>query len=178
MVNAYPTGIPASNNEGLCYDAINNRLLIACKGKIGKGSEFKDRRVIYGFDLNTKKLGFEPVFDFDMQVIKDYALKKNIDVPVKKIKKKGQPTLEPMIKFRTSAICIHPHTNQLFLLSASDHLLFVFGSTGELEHIEKLNQQTFNKPEGIAFLENGDMLISNEGQDGKPTVLKFKTSRP
>jgi uncharacterized protein YjiK len=113
-----------------------------------------------------------------MQVIKDYALKKNIDVPVKKIKKKGQPTLEPMIKFRTSAICIHPHTNQLFLLSASDHLLFVFGSTGELEHIEKLNQQTFNKPEGIAFLENGDMLISNEGQDGKPTVLKFKTSRP
>jgi hypothetical protein len=41
-VNTYVTGLPADNNEGLCYDMDNNRLLIACKGKIGKGREFKD----------------------------------------------------------------------------------------------------------------------------------------
>jgi hypothetical protein len=29
----------------------------------------------------------------------------------------------------------------------------------------------FNKAEGIAFFENGDMLITNEGQDNKPTFL-------
>ncbi|HTF03241.1 MAG TPA: hypothetical protein VK826_04415, partial [Bacteroidia bacterium] len=34
-VETFTTGIPADNNEGLCYDSLNNRLLVACKGKIG-----------------------------------------------------------------------------------------------------------------------------------------------
>jgi hypothetical protein len=33
-LTSYTTGIPANNNEGLCYDQENKRLLIACKGKI------------------------------------------------------------------------------------------------------------------------------------------------
>lgn len=41
-ISSYRTGIPANNNEGLCYDKDHNRL-IACKGKIGKGPEFKDK---------------------------------------------------------------------------------------------------------------------------------------
>jgi hypothetical protein len=43
----------------------------------------------------------------------------------------------------------------------------------DLEHVEQLNPALFNKAEGITFLENGDMLISNEGQSKKPTVLRF-----
>ena len=69
---------------------------------------------------------------------------------------------------------IHPLSGKLFLLSAPDHLLFIFKMTGELEHIEVLDQSIFNKPEGIAFLANGDMLISNEGQNKQPTLLRFK----
>lgn len=173
-LNSYVTGIPANNNEGLCYDQYNNRLLIACKGKIGKGPEFKDRRVIYGFDLQTKTLSKEPVFDFNLQTIKDFAVKKQIDLPTKERKKKGETVTEPFLKFRTSAICIHPVTKKLFLLSASDHLLFIFNMNGTTEHIEQLNPTMFNKAEGITFFENGDMLITNEGQDKKPTLLRFK----
>lgn len=173
-LNSYDTGIPANNNEGLCYDPDNKRLLIACKGKIGKGSEYKDKRVIYGFDLQTRKLTAEPVFDFDLQKIKAYATEKNLNLPTKTRKKKGQPITEPFIKFRTSAICIHPLTKKLFLLSASDYLLFIFDMNGNIEHIEQLNPTIFNKAEGITFYDNGDMLITNEGQDNKPTVLHFK----
>jgi hypothetical protein len=30
-----------------------------------------------------------------------------------------------------------------------------------------------SEAEGISFFENGDMLISNEGEDRKPTLLRF-----
>ena len=111
-LTSYATGIPANNNEGLCYDPDGKRLLIACKGKIGKGPEFKDKRVIYGFDLQTKTLTKEPIFDFDLQVIKDFAIKNKLDLPTKTRKKKEQSITEPFIKFRTSAICIHPQTKK------------------------------------------------------------------
>lgn len=173
-VNSYNTGIPANNNEGLCYDSDNKRLLIACKGKIGKGPGYKDKRVIYGFDLQTKKLTDEPVFDFDLQKIKAFATATNLNLPTKTRKKKGQPINEPFIKFGTSAIGIHPLTKKLYLLSASDYLLFIFDMNGDIEHIEQLNPTIFNKAEGITFYDNGDMLITNEGQDSKPTVLHFQ----
>ena len=173
-LKSYSTGIPANNNEGLCYDAENNRLLIACKGKIGKGPELKDKRVIYGFELSTKKLTSEPVYNFDLQEIKEYLIKNNVDIPTKTRKKKGELINEPQIKFRASAISIHPLTNKLFLLSASDYLLFVINMNGKIEKIVTLSPSIFNKAEGIAFFNNGDMLITNEGQDKKPTVLYFK----
>ncbi len=170
-MHSYATGIPANNNEGLCYDQDNDRLLIACKGKIGKGKEFKDKRVIYAFSLQSKKLSKDPVFDFDLKIIKQFALENNIKLPQRA--KKGGKYTESIIRFRTSAICIHPIEKKLFLLSASEHLLFVFDMNGKIEHIQQLKANLFNKAEGITFLNNGDMLITNEGQDKKPTLLRF-----
>lgn len=169
----HTTNIPANNNEGLCYDPYNNRLLIACKGKIGKGQEFKDKRVIYGFDLKTNKLTEEPVFDFDLALIKAFALKNDIELPTTTRKKKGETVTEPLLKLMTSAIGVHPVSRKLYLLSASDHLFFIFNMNGEIEHIEPLRPEIFNKAEGITFLDNHDMIITNEGQDGNPTLLWF-----
>jgi hypothetical protein len=170
-VAAYITGIPANNNEGLCYDEENNRLLIACKGKIEKGPGYKDIRLIYGFDLKTKKLIPKPVFEFNVQVIKQFAIDNKVPLPVR-IKKKGLIS-EPILKFATSAICLHPVTKKLYLLSATDHLLFVFNMNGTTEHIEKLDPVVYNKAEGVTFFGNGDMLITNEGQDKNPTLLRL-----
>jgi hypothetical protein len=168
-LTSHETGIPSSNNEGLCYDEEQNRLLIACKGKIGKGPEYKDKRAIYAFDLKTKTLSKEPVFDFDVQHIKQFALTHEITLPEKE--RKGRP--EPIMRFRPSAIGIHPVNKKLYLLSAADHFLFVFDMQGKINNIEALNQEMFNKAEGITFFQNGDMLIVNEGQNKKPTLLKF-----
>ncbi len=173
ILTSYFTGIPANNNEGLCYDPDNNRLLIACKGKPGKGSEFKDKRLIYGFDLATKVLTTEPVFDFNLQTIKQFAMRNEVDMLTKTKKKKKQKITEPVIRFMTSAIAVHPVTKKLYLLSASDHLFFIFNMNGDIEHIEQLNPEIFNKAEGITFVENYDLLITNEGQDKKPTLLRF-----
>ncbi|MFN8206943.1 MAG: hypothetical protein U0T82_05970 [Bacteroidales bacterium] len=173
-VKQYITGIPADNNEGLCYDQKQHRLLIACKGKIARGPAYKDQRVIYGFDLKQKQLSDKPVFEFDLNVIKQFVLENELVVPVKK-KKKGTVD-DPIIRLRTSAIAIHPHSGKLFLLSAADYMLFIFNSDGTPEYIEKLDPGLFNKAEGISFFANGDMLITNEGQDRKPSLLRFNYS--
>lgn len=165
------TGIPTNNYEGLCYDSDHDRLLIACKGKIEKGPEHKDKRAIYAFNLKTKSLIKDPLFDLNVQTIKKFAIDQKIKLPTKS-KKKGLIT-EPIIKFTISAIAIHPISKKLYLLSSSDHMIFILDLKGIIEFIEILDSTMFNKAEGITFLENGDLLITNEGQKKKPTLLRF-----
>lgn len=174
-VDTFNTGIPAVDNEGLCYDKANNRLLIACKSKLDKRAGDKDTRAIYGFDLTTKTLSNEPVYNFDLKDIKKFAEDKDLDIP--QSKKKGKNSGGPDIKFKTSSIDIHPITKKLYLLSAADHMLFIFNLDGKLEHIEVLDAQRYNKAEGLAFFSNGDMLITNEAQDKKPTLLRLNYNK-
>ena len=167
-LKSYATEITSRNNEGLFYDAVNNQLLISTKAKIPKEHELKDMRFIYAFDLKTKKIVFEPVYVFDADAIRKFAHGK--DKPEILGSKKIKDTNE--IKFLPSAIAIHPITKNLYLLSATDHMLFIF-ENGSLKHIEKLDHKIFNQAEGITFMKNGDMLISNEGRNAPPTLLRF-----
>ena len=170
-VKTYATRIPALNNEGLCYDSINHRLLIGAKGKINKDLINKDLRCIYEFDLKTKTLNQNPAYSFNTNDINVSAKLMRITFPKKK-DKKGK-VFEVGFKLHTSEIAIHPITKQLYVLSATDHCLFIFNMNGNLEQIEQLNPITFNKAEGLSFYPNGDVLISNEGQTHQPTLLKF-----
>ncbi|NEN23644.1 hypothetical protein G3O08_09030 [Cryomorpha ignava] len=171
-IETYDTKVPAKDNEGLCYDAANNRLLIGCKSKLDIAPENRDLRAIYGFDLKTATLSTKPVFEFDVAEMKAFAEASGIKMPYK-IKKNGEKKAGS-IKFNMSAIAIHPLSRKLYLISAKDHLLFVFDQNGKPEYVELLDQKLFNKAEGITFLANGDLLITNEGQDHKPTLLRFK----
>jgi hypothetical protein len=167
---SYGLNIPAYDNEGLCFDKENNRLLIASKGNSGKGEEFKNKREIYAFDLKTKSLIESPVFTFDEKILKQFAIDQNIQLPVK-VKKSGKTV--PDIKFRPTAIGIHPINKKLFLLSGPDQLFFIFSPEGQIEHIEPLDPELFTQPEGLSFFQNGDLFISNEGQDKQATLLRF-----
>jgi hypothetical protein len=168
----YATDIPLKDNEGLCYDPIHNYLLITPKETPRKGSGNEGKRFIYGFSLASKQLIQEPVFTIDLSVIENFALQNDIKVSKKdhkKGKKKGSD-----IKFQISAIAIHPITGQMFLLSSVDKLLFVFNTKNELEFIEQLNPDMFKQPEGITFMKNGDLFISNEGIKKSATLVQFK----
>lgn len=174
-VKTYATRVPALNNEGLCYDSINNRLLIGAKGKINKDPLNKDLRCIYEFDLKTKTLNQKAAFNFNTLDINLFAKMNDIKLP-KRTTKTGK-LVEVGLKSNTSEIAIHPITKQLYVLSANDHCLFIFNMNGNLEHIEQLNPILFNKAEGLSFYPNGDVLISNEGQAHQPTLLKFNYRR-
>jgi hypothetical protein len=166
----YSTGIPSDNIEGLCYDQNEDRLLIGPKGKVGDKSENKNIRFIYAFDLKSKKLIKNPVFVFDLKAIKKFARDNKIKVPMKHDKKNDKK--EPDIEFRISEIGINPVTKKLYVLSGMEQLLFVFDMKGNIEYIERLDPDLYNQPEGIAFLSNGDMLISNESKNKEPTIVR------
>jgi hypothetical protein len=168
---AYPAGIPGRNAEGLCYDKNNNRLLIAAKEISDDNSDNKDKRFIYGFDTGSKKLIEDPVISIDLQEVNRFAIKNNIKVPMKSKKKGGKE--EPDIKLQISAFGINPVTDRLFIISGRERLFFVFDKLGNIEYIEKLNPDLFPQPEGITFMRNGDMLISNEGRNELATILRF-----
>jgi hypothetical protein len=155
----YETGVPAKDNEGLFYDKSNNRLLIGTKSKIEKNV-----KGVFSFDLNSKTLNPSPVHKFDTKQLEKVLNNKGIEIKSKKGK----------LKFKLSALAINPKDENLYVLSASEYLIFVFDKSGHLLEVTELTPQIYKKAEGIAFYENGDMLISNEGDGGKANIVKIK----
>ncbi|MFH0842414.1 MAG: hypothetical protein V1903_07315 [Bacteroidota bacterium] len=162
--------IPHKDIEGLCYDSNNERLLIAPKDRADKDVDAEVRQGLYSFDPKTGELMKDPLIEFKLPAIKESAV--NLLEPVEN-NKKGEPKKHD-IRFSPSAIAIHPITGRLYLLSADDHMLFIFNLEEKIEYITRLNPEIFNMAEGIAFFQNGDMLISNEGQNRSSTLLRFE----
>lgn len=152
QVRKYRLDLPIGENEGLCYDEQNNRLLIISREQSPHTKI--NERLVYAFDLAKKRVSKKPVYSLN-----PFTEKKN---------------KQSDLLFRPSELAIHPVTRELFVISSKDHALFVFSPKGKIKKIHLLNPLIFNKPEGLAFLENGDLYISNEGKHEKPTLLFFQ----
>ena len=163
--------IQEQDNEGLCYDQRNNRLLITPKTKFGKGKILKDTRAIYAIDLATKELNETPLFLISIAEIEAFANKNQMQLP-QKISKQSPDSISAL-KFIPSALAEHPKTDEIYVLSAVDQTLAVFDKNGTLLNFVLLDTKLFNKPGGITFLSNGDLIIVNEGQMGVPALLRF-----
>jgi uncharacterized protein YjiK len=155
QVKKHRLDLPVIENEGLCYDEQNNRLLIISREQSPHTKT--NERLVYAFDLLKKRVSKKPVFSLN-----PFTEKKNN---------------RSDLLFRPSELAIHPVTGELFVISSKDHALFVFSPKGKIKKIHLLNPLIFNKPEGLAFLENGDLYISNEGKHEKPTLLFFRYKR-
>ncbi len=162
----YETGLYSRNdNEGLAYDATNHRLLIACKEYPGKG--LKGYKTVYAFDLEQKRLLPEPVFKIDLARVEVVA---NGGVSKKKKKSWWKHTKQ----IKPAALAVHPLTQQLFIISSAKRRMIVMNSDGSLATAYKLPKKYFVQAEGMAFLPNGDLFISNERADRKAaTLLRF-----
>lgn len=167
-VKSFATDMPVKDSEGLAYDATHHRLLIAGKSK-PKGDQYKGKKVVYSFDLGTRQLSAGPVLTFDEEKI-------SRTFPAGKEKAGKKEDMD--VSINPSAIAVHPFTDQFYVLSSKDHQLFVFSRDGNIEHIQQLDKKMFAQPEGITFLPNGDLFISNEGKKGAPTLLRFAYARP
>lgn len=167
----YNLNLPSVDNEGLCYDEKNKRLLIAPKSKLGKGPEFKDAGAIFVFDLKKKKLQDEPLFYFSVSEIYDFATNKGIETdPI--LKKNGQVNKNQA--FRPSSVAVHPETGDVYVISAEDFGMVIFSQSGEIKDYFAFDRTIFSKAEGITFLEDGSMVITNEGAAHSATVLVFR----
>lgn len=170
-IKIYETGVLAKNNEALCHDKENNRLLIGSKVKSGKESD-NDLRQIFSFNLKTKKTEKKPAFTLNKNNIVDFAKKNNIELPKKYNKKLNKYKLN--FKLGISGVSIHPKTKDMYVLCAIDYVLLIYSKNGILKNIIPLNNKKHAQAEGITFLDNGNLLISNEGKKGQPLLYIIK----
>lgn len=161
-----------SDIEGLGYDPIDNRLLISCKGKAGKGEEFEFKKGIFGLDLTTMKLDESPAYTISVEAVKTFLdLNHHILEKVDKLIKLFQPGEEFI--FGPSGLAVHPKTGDIYITSSVGKLLVVLYRNGQIKHMIKLKKKIHVQPEGIVFAQDGTLYISNEGKDGKGKIYKF-----
>lgn len=140
----YKTGLSEKNDvEGLCYDPQSNSLLLACKAFAGKG--YKGFRAVYSFSLSSLKLSAAPRF---LIPFKEVQNRLNIN------------------KFHPSAISRNPLSGNFFIISASDNAILELSPAGNILAMQKLSGKSHPKPEGLAFLSDGTLLISDEDVQG------------
>ena len=168
-VTSYVAKVPGTNIEALCYDRNNDRLLITPRDVSHDNGPDEDKRFIYAFNRTTLKVQEEPVISLAIEQIEKFAIDNNIKVPMKG--KRGKK--KPDIILKISAMAINPVTHKLFVLDGPERLLLVFDLNGKIGWLERLDKDLFPQPEGITFLVNGDMIISNEGRGNEATLLRF-----
>lgn len=164
-VKEYQVNIPAMNNEGLAYDPMRNRLLIACKSESNE-KKYKDERLVFAFDLKTKSISDNPVYNFNKAQMQRF-----VDTNQPTVSKKGK---KKNLSINPSGISVHPITGMVYVLSSKGAMLYIFDQESNLVAFHPLDRKTFSQPEGITFLKNGDMFISNEGRKGNANLMKFK----
>ncbi len=168
-VTSYATDLNANNDvEGLGYDSSTGQLLLACKGKAGKGDFYKKKRAIYGFNLTTKKLTKEPILLLSRKEIGSYIRKSGNRLAQFLKSFSSKDASNP---FAPSAIAVHPIDKNWYILSSVGKLLVVVDTNGTIQHIEKLDTSIYVQPEGICFEVDGTMYISSEGKNGKGKVI-------
>lgn len=139
------------NFEGLGYDESNNRLLLAIKEKSGNVS-----KPVYAFDLETKKLIANPVFE--------------IEYSNPLFSKLGKKPSENML--RPSEVTINKENGNIYFLEAAIPKILILSPEGNPEKLYLLNDKDFFQAEGITFGDSGDVYISNENKRGNGNILK------
>jgi uncharacterized protein YjiK len=153
MYKRFQLFYPKKNNtEGLCYDPVTKKLLIANKDDSGLKNEKKSTKAVYSFDMASQKLDVNPFL-----IIKE---------------KDFETIAGDKIKFNPSAIAVHPKTNDIYILSTRDtKCMAVFSRDGKLKSFKLIDEDLMPQPEGICFSSEGVLYISSEGKKGEPGNL-------
>lgn len=139
--------------EAAVYDTVSQSLLLICKDC---EDDPHDVTSVWAYDALTDSMLPQPAFIIDQKAI-ERLIGKVIE------------------KFKPSAAAVHPITGDYYLISAINDLLVVINRSGQVKGASAIDKDLFKQPEGLAFMPNGDLLISNESADvGRATILLYK----
>jgi uncharacterized protein YjiK len=137
--------------EGMCYDPKTNSLLMASKKFAGK--DYRDSRAVYSFKLKTNKLEEKPRF-----VIPLSELKKKFDIK----------------DFSPSGIELDSKTGNFLILSSGERGILEITAKGQILSYQALNKDNHPQPEGIAILQDGTLLIADEGGNKRGKLTGYR----
>ena len=73
---------------------------------------------------------------------------------------------------KPTAAAVHPITGETYILSSNERMLMIM-KDGVLNAVYPLDKSMFRQPEGITFMPNGNLIISNEAQGSTANILIF-----
>lgn len=147
-VAEYKKLLPSGEYEGMYYDSLTNKIIVMCKSC----KDDKKAESLTGYTLQV---------DGD-RLILDEAFKLNY----KSTQVKG--------KLKPSALARHPLTRQWYIVSSVNRSLLILDGEWQIREVHPLSSKIFNQPEGIAFDKQGNLYISNEGDElTQGNILKF-----
>lgn len=139
--------------EGFTIDTSGQFLWVFCKV-----CEWdKEEASVFRFNLNTLEFELEPAVKIGKEALKNLVSEKELS----------------RLQIQPSAAALHPITGEYYLLSSVGKWLMTLDESWTPTSIHLLKPSLFLQPEGITFDPKGNLYISNEGGDGKATILKF-----
>lgn len=148
--------LPAGEYESLFADEQTGQVYLICKN-------CKD-------DKKHNRLS-GTIFTFD-QAKQNFIPSGRINMDLTGLISSGQ-VLKTGLK--ASALARDQHTGDWYILSSVNKLLVIAGPDWKIKSTHRLNSSDFNQPEGIAFDQDRNLYISNEGDElSSGNILKFK----
>ena len=154
IIDTFTTGtnIKMREFEGMLFDTARNQLLLICKDC---EDDAKNTTSVWGLDFANKTLSDSPVFIIQGDQIEKLFGKK-------------------LSKFKPSSAAVHPVTGNFYYVSAINDIILVTDRNGIVLEATALDKILFKQPEGLSFMPDGTMLISNEFADiGTATILLY-----
>lgn len=146
--------------EGITKGHNNDEFYIACKQNAEILENGVEGRAIYTYNVKKDKVKTKPYINLTTDSFKEEIVKAGLNPS------KHMP-------FMPSGIAVHPHTEDVFLISSVGKLLVVLNKSGSIVSMAPLKRSLFRQPEGICFDHDGNMFISSEGRGKKGYILKF-----
>ncbi|MCF2493917.1 MULTISPECIES: SdiA-regulated domain-containing protein [Dyadobacter] len=146
--------LPKGEYEGMFGDEASGKIYILCKNC----EQDNSKSSVTGYILEPDKDSAKISETFSIQVDEIKAITGKVE--------RG---------FRPSGLAKNPVTNDWYIISAVNKLLVVTDNQWKVKEAYALNGNQFIQPEGIIFDKQGNLYISNEGDDlFSGNILKFK----
>lgn len=158
-VKEYKKILPSGEYESMYADNQTNQLYLLCKNCKGDKKSESMSGSIFTYDAAAQQLIPSGSFSMDLSAL----------IEADQILKTG---------LKASALTKDPHTGEWYILSSVNKVLIVATPDWKVKAVHQLNSSIFNQPEGLAFDEDMNLYISNEGDElTAGNILKFKLKK-
>lgn len=148
--------VPKGEYESLYADPETQKVYVLCKSCPVDKKKKTSTGYVLNYDLKLDSLIPESTFHIDLEQIK-------------KLNPKLKASLSP------SALTKNPKTKEWYILASANKLLVIADENWKVKQVHRLNSSIYNQPEGIAFDNDMNLYISNEGDElTNGNILKFK----
>ncbi len=151
------------DTEGLAYDSLNGRLLIASKAK---GNRELPGQSIWSYDLGERSLSKTPWTILNEKTLeKFFESNRKFDYNPKRI------------NFKPSGVAVHPLSGHVFVIASIGNLMLELGEQAQILASYRIPAGQLGQPEGITFAPNGDLFLSSEGEGDRGYVVRFNMNK-